>query len=64
MYLTHNWLFDALRQPLRQAGWGGAAATAAALLALAGICWLLTRLVERSGVRLGRWLAARRPGGA
>ena len=64
VYLTHNWLFDALRQPLQQAGWSGAAATAAALLALAGICWLLTRLVERPGVRLGRWLAARQSGGA
>lgn len=64
VYLLHTWLFDACRNALLHAGAGRGWSDVAGVAGVLAMSWVLTRTVERPGIRLGRKLAhgSRRPG--
>ncbi|MDB6070420.1 MAG: hypothetical protein JWL81_1591 [Verrucomicrobiales bacterium] len=64
VYLFHNWLFDDFRLWLAKRAWPLGPPGFQAFVVLLVFCYIMSRTVERGGIRLGRWVQARgRAGG-
>ncbi len=57
VYLLHGWLFDIFRNGLLAVGIGRDGADVAGVVGVLAVSWVLVRLIERPGIRLGRKLA-------
>lgn len=59
VYLLHTWLFDLLRNALLATGARRGLADLAGVVGVLALSWVLVRLIERPGIRLGRRIARR-----